>query len=59
MFQNARGTRLSSDAAQCLLRKHVATAGKACASLRKKRISPHVLRHTAAMELLQAGVDAP
>ncbi len=57
VFQSARGTRLSPDAVQCLLRKHVATARKVCASLRKKRISPHVLRHTAAMELLQAGVD--
>ena len=32
-------------------------ARKNCASLRKKRVSPHVLRHAAAMELLQAGVD--
>ena len=31
--------------------------GRHCASLRKKRVSPHVLRHAAAMELLQAGVD--
>ena len=28
-----------------------------CPSLIKKRVTPHVLRHTAAMELLQAGVD--
>jgi len=35
----------------------VAQARKNCASLHKKRVSPHVLRHAAAMELLQAGVD--
>ena len=40
-----------------LLAKHVATASEVCPSLRTKRVSPHVLRHTAAMELLQAGVD--
>ena len=37
--------------------RHVAQARKKCASLRKKRVSPHVLRHAAAMELLQGGVD--
>jgi site-specific recombinase XerD len=40
-----------------MLARHVATARKTCASLRKKRVSPHVLRHAAAMELLQGGVD--
>lgn len=57
VFPSARGTRLSSDAVQFLLRKHVLAAGRSCPSLTKKRVSPHVLRHTAAMELLQAGVD--
>jgi site-specific recombinase XerD len=57
VFPSARGGRLSSDAVQYLLRKYVATASRACPSLARKRVSPHVWRHTAAMELLQGGVD--
>ena len=57
LFPNARGGRLSRDGVEYLLRKHVSTALLNCPTLKKKRISPHVLRHTAAMELLQHGVD--
>ncbi len=57
LFPNIYGGDLSADAVQRLLRRHVATATQACPSLRRKRVTPHVLRHTAAMELLQAGVD--
>jgi site-specific recombinase XerD len=73
LFPSARGGPLSADGVQHLLARHVAQArnvtgaaarrtdlrrsAEKCASLRKKRISPHVLRHAAAMELLQAGVD--
>ena len=57
LFPNRRGTRLSNDGLQYLLAKHVSTARDTCPTLRTKRVSPHVLRHTAAMELLQAGVD--
>jgi len=57
LFPNARGTRLSADGVQYLVAKHVRAARTRCPSLRSKRVSPHVLRHTAAMELLQAGVD--
>lgn len=57
LFPNLHGGDLSADAVQCLLRRHVATATQAFPSLRRKRVTPHVLRHTAAMELLQAGVD--
>ena len=57
LFPNVHGGRLSADAIQYSLAKHVATASELCPLLKKKRISPHVLRHTAAMELLQAGVD--
>jgi site-specific recombinase XerD len=57
LFPSMRGGRLSSDAVQDLLAKYVAIAGRICPSLQNKRITPHVLRHAAAMELLQAGVD--
>jgi len=57
VFPNARGTHLSPDGVQYLLAKHVAHARETCPSLKEKRVSPHVLRHTAAMELLQSGVD--
>lgn len=57
LFPNARGGRLSAHGVHYLLAKHVAAATKACSSLKHKRVSPHVLRHTAAMDLLQTGVE--
>lgn len=57
LFPSIHGGRLSADAAQYLVSKYVAIARGRCPSLIKKRVTPHVLRHTAAMELLQAGVD--
>ena len=57
LFPNARGGSLSRDGVEYLLGRHAITATKQCPSLKTKRVSPHVLRHTAAMELLQAGVD--
>jgi integrase/recombinase XerD len=57
LFPNPIGGRLSADAVQYMLAKHVAVATETCPSLQSKRVTPHVLRHTAAMELLQAGVD--
>ena len=57
LFPNARGSRLSSHGVQYILTKHTAVAVKACPSLSKKRVSPHVLRHAMAMDLLQEGVD--
>jgi integrase len=57
MFPSTRGGRLSADAAQHLVATQVAKARATCPSLARKRVTPHVFRHTAAMELLQAGVD--
>ena len=57
LFPNVHGGRLSADSVQSLLAKHVRIARASCPSLASKRVSPHVLRHTAAMELLQAGVE--
>ena len=57
LFPTARGDRLSADTVQHLVRKCAAVAQKTCPSLTDKRVSPHVLRHTTAMELLQSGVD--
>jgi site-specific recombinase XerD len=57
LFPNRAGGRLSADAAADLLAKHLATAADRCPSLKAKRVSPHTLRHTAAMTLLRAGVD--
>lgn len=57
LFPNASGGRLSPDSVADLLAKHVALACGSCASLRKKHVTPHVLRHSMAMGLLQAGVD--
>jgi site-specific recombinase XerD len=57
LFPSLMGGRLSADAVQDLVNRHVKAACEKCLSLKRKRVTPHVLRHTAAMELLQAGVD--
>jgi site-specific recombinase XerD len=51
------GRQLSRDAIERRLAIHTANAAKQCPSLTGKRLHPHVLRHTCAMSLLQAGVD--
>lgn len=56
-FPSRRGTVLSRDAVERLVTKHAAVASAACSSLRAKRVSPHVLRHTSAVSLLHAGND--
>jgi integrase/recombinase XerD len=57
LFPSRRGSRLSSDAVARLLAKYSIAAVRGCPSLRGKRVSPHVLRHTTAMQLLKAGID--
>jgi integrase/recombinase XerD len=57
LFPSARGGPLSADSVQYLVTKYAATAREKCPSLLQKHVSPHVLRHSAAMEMLQAGVD--
>ena len=57
LFPNARGTRLTPDGVHYLLVRHVKTAATACPSLKGKRVTVHVLRHTMALDLLQGGVD--
>jgi integrase/recombinase XerD len=57
LFATMRGDRLSRDALEHLVRKPALVASASCPSLVGKRVSPHILRHSTAMELLQHGVD--
>jgi integrase/recombinase XerD len=57
LFPSMRGDRLSRDALEHLVRKYAIAASASCPSLKAKRVSPHILRHSTAMELLQHGVD--
>jgi integrase/recombinase XerD len=57
VFPSSRGGRMSEDAVERLVAKHVTAAQQRCPSLVGKKVTPHTLRHTAAMRLLQSGVD--
>lgn len=56
-FLNARGGPMTRSGFEYVLRKHVAKATAKCPSLATKRVSPHVLRHTCAMSVLEATGD--
>jgi integrase/recombinase XerD len=57
LFPTSRGRPLSRDAVALLVSRHATTASRNCPTLATKPITPHALRHTAAMNLLHAGVD--
>jgi site-specific recombinase XerD len=57
VFRSARGTPLSRDGAAYLLTKYVRSATRTLPLLARRRITPHVLRHSCAVALLQAGVE--
>lgn len=57
LFPNIHGGQMSADAVQHLVAKHAVAAQQRCPALKHKHVTPHVMRHTAAMELLQSGVE--
>lgn len=57
IFPNIKGEPMSPDTFQWILKKYARQAEQYCPSLKDKQVSPHVLRHTAAMNLRNAGVD--
>jgi len=57
VFPSSRGGMMSADALQKLVARHVAQASMKCPSLKEKAVTPHTLRHAAAMNLLLHGVD--
>lgn len=57
VFPSSQGGRISSDAVGRLVTKHARTASGACPSIAEKNVTPHVLRHSAAMALREQGVD--
>ncbi len=57
VFPSMRRGPLSRDAIERLVAKHAASAQRICPSLKLKKVTPHSLRHSAAMDLLHHGVD--
>jgi len=57
LFPTCRGSSLSSDAVQWLLKKYTHIAKQGSPTLARRHVTPHILRHTRAMNLLTSGVD--
>jgi site-specific recombinase XerD len=57
LFPNARNDAMTRAGFEYILRKHVHTAATRCSTLSSKHVSPHVLRHTCALTILQATKD--
>jgi integrase/recombinase XerD len=57
LFLNARRTAMTRSGFEYILKKHVKVAGRNCPSMLCKRISPHVLRHSCALSILEATKD--
>lgn len=57
LFPTQRGDEMSRDALEHLVKRHIKTAAQGCSSLVGRRVSPHVLRHSTAMDLLHHGID--
>ncbi len=57
LFCNHAGSRLSRDGVAYILKKYSFAAAKVAPALRRRRVTPHMFRHSCAVALLQAGVD--
>ena len=57
LFLSARGRAMTRAGFEYVLAKHAGTAARSCPSLKSKRVTPHVLRHSCAMHMLQATHD--
>jgi site-specific recombinase XerD len=57
VFLNAKGKPITRFGIRYIVRKYAAKAAEVCASIKAKRVSPHTVRHTTGMHLLQSGND--